>query len=216
MGQQWNGSADRLPLFGDALLADATVDDNDIVFLIDGYDVLVFPAIRNAVKFFSESPTPIVMCTEIGLYPEQLGGILYRRGDDSDPEEFGTKFAARQVYSRRMARFVNGGCVAGRAAQLKDLLTSYVWPHSYFRDDQMDHGRFTMSNPHLASLDDDRQIMFSSFKEVFEMNVAVHLDFGFVTNRLHHRHTGVLHCNRGSLPVCERYYCIFFSSNCKK
>lgn len=205
MGHKWNGFSDTVPLFRQALLKDTDVDDNDIIFLIDAYDVIIFPALRNAIKVFSESPTPVLMCTEIGLHPEQLGGILYRRGDDSDPAEFGIRFGDKEQPPRRVARFVNGGCAAGRAAQLKELFTSdTIWPHIFYRDDQMDQGRFIMSNPHIASLDDDRELFFTAYKENTNVLAKIATDFGFEMNRHHHRYIGILHCNGGSLPLCER------------
>lgn len=206
MGHRWNGFAEKIPMYRQAILEDVSVDDNDVVFVVDGYDVLLFPAIRNAIKVFSDFPAPIMMCTEVGIHPEQLAGLLYRRGDDSSPSEFGYQFSSKYGPANRLARFINSGCVAGRAAQIKALFGSDdQWPHVYFRDDQMDQGRFLLSNPHHAAIDDSRQLMFSAYKENVNMVVGVDFDFGLRTNRHNRRSIGVLHCNGGSLSVCEKY-----------
>ena len=206
LGRQWNGFSEKIPLYSQAILEDSTVDDNDIIFVVDGYDVLLFPAIRNAINVFSEFPSPIMLCTEIGIHPEQLAGLLYPRGDDSSPSEFGYQFSNKNSPGNRVARFINSGCVAGRAAQIKSLFGGDdMWPHHYFRDDQMDQGRFLLSNPHFASLDVDRQLMFSAYKENVNMIVGVDYDFGLKTNRHRNRGIGILHCNGGSLAVCDKY-----------
>lgn len=49
------------------------IPDDDIVLIMDGFDVLVFPAIVNAAKILSESPKPILFCAERGIYPEFHG-----------------------------------------------------------------------------------------------------------------------------------------------
>ena len=49
------------------------IPDDDIVLFMDAFDVLVFPALRNAAKVLSESPKPILFCAERGIYPEFHG-----------------------------------------------------------------------------------------------------------------------------------------------
>jgi hypothetical protein len=90
--------------------------------------------------------------------------------------------------------------------QLKDFLRiDQVWHHRHFRDDQMDYSRFAISKPHLASMDSERNIFFSAYKETKDIEVSMGLDFSFTCNELHHTHIAVVHCNGGSLPICDRY-----------
>jgi hypothetical protein len=49
------------------------VPDDDIVLLMDAYDVLVFPALANAAKVLADSPSPLLFCAERGVYPEFAG-----------------------------------------------------------------------------------------------------------------------------------------------
>lgn len=81
-----------------------------------------------------------------------------------------------------------------------------IWPHEYYRDDQMDLSRYLISNPHLASVDDDRKLFFSAYRESDGIAIEIGAIFNFKSsNRIHHNNIGVLHCNGGSLPICERF-----------
>jgi hypothetical protein len=51
-------------------LAARTIDDNDVIVLLDAYDVLLFPTVRRLRTFLSQSPAPIIFCAEQGIYPE--------------------------------------------------------------------------------------------------------------------------------------------------
>jgi hypothetical protein len=51
-------------------------NENDIVLLMDAYDVLVFPQIRKIDQIMMNSRTPIVFCSEAGIHLEFSGLML--------------------------------------------------------------------------------------------------------------------------------------------
>ena len=48
----------------------APVSEDDVVLLMDAYDVLVFPAIQRAASVLARSPSPLLFCAERGIYGE--------------------------------------------------------------------------------------------------------------------------------------------------
>lgn len=50
--------------------------DDDIVLLIDAYDVLVFPHIHKIDQVIYKSKTPILFCSEAGIYVEYAGNVV--------------------------------------------------------------------------------------------------------------------------------------------
>lgn len=50
--------------------------DDDVIVFMDAYDVLLFPSVRNMARSFEDHPTPIVFCSEHGLYPEFSSGWM--------------------------------------------------------------------------------------------------------------------------------------------
>jgi hypothetical protein len=46
------------------------LQDDDVIVLMDAYDVVVFPSIRHVDEVLMHSPAPIVFCNEAGIYPE--------------------------------------------------------------------------------------------------------------------------------------------------
>ena len=54
--------------------------DDDVVVIVDAYDVLLLPAIRMAPAFLASSSAPLVFCAENGGYPEFAFASLYQRG----------------------------------------------------------------------------------------------------------------------------------------
>lgn len=47
--------------------------DDDLVLLMDAYDVLLFPALTKAAAVLAQAPTPLLFCSERGIYPEFHG-----------------------------------------------------------------------------------------------------------------------------------------------
>jgi predicted P-loop ATPase/GTPase len=70
-GDKIQGYYDFLVLNNNQTTATTTaVKDNDVVVLVDAFDVLLFPSIRRTREFLSISNSPIVFCAEQGVYPE--------------------------------------------------------------------------------------------------------------------------------------------------
>jgi hypothetical protein len=53
-----------------------TRNENDIILLVDAYDVLFFPQIRHVDQVLLHSKTPIIFCSESGIYPEFAGSFF--------------------------------------------------------------------------------------------------------------------------------------------
>lgn len=49
-GLPWGGLRCKYPYYRDAIALDDTIDDDDILFLIDAYDTVMFPAFRQFPK----------------------------------------------------------------------------------------------------------------------------------------------------------------------
>lgn len=121
------------------------IDDNDIVLIIDAYDVLIFPSIREIGKKLSKSPFPIVSCVEHHLHPEETVGSLYYWGGSP------SFFFPHDDDSR--ARYLNSGCVVGRAGQIRRLF-QFAATYGYTRrDDQQVFTHFYFASPHSIGLD---------------------------------------------------------------
>jgi hypothetical protein len=92
LGSVYTGYGDKIRLYNSYLQKPA-VNDNDVILLIDAYDVLLFPPIKHAaqvrkpfarlqhsmpkldlmllfVKVLKKSKSPIMFCAESGQYPE--------------------------------------------------------------------------------------------------------------------------------------------------
>ena len=119
-----------------------SIHEEDIVVFMDAYDVLLFPSIRNIAKHFHLSSTPIVFCTEHGLYPEFSSNGRYTR-DSFYQRDYtnGGRFSnnsnsnsnsmvdyealveeyIREHYTRDVldAKQLNSGCYLGRAKQVR-------------------------------------------------------------------------------------------------
>ena len=52
--------------------------DDDVVVIVDAYDVLLLPAVRMAPEFLASSSAPLVFCAENGGYPEFAFASLYQ------------------------------------------------------------------------------------------------------------------------------------------
>ena len=52
--------------------------DDDVVVIVDAYDILLLPAVRMAPAFLASSSAPLVFCAENGGYPEFAFASLYQ------------------------------------------------------------------------------------------------------------------------------------------
>eukprot|EP01032_Pedospumella_encystans_P011537 gene11537-13410_t len=184
------------------------VPDDDVVMFMDAYDVLVFPAIVKAAAVLAQSPTPIVFCAERGVYPEMPGPIFYPRGVQSphqssytsntgDPQvDLGNSADGSESSIESSAfslKFLNSGCVMGRAGQLKHMM---AYAHRYsrtYRDDQLAMVRYHIEHPALVSLDVNNALFATSFKLASApQDVQIAYDLRLYVGT---KNVGLLHCN---------------------
>ena len=73
LGTAYNDFSDKIKYYYfylSALYKTSTNPYNDIVVIMDAYDVLLLPSIRKVREVMSRSATPILFCAENGIYPE--------------------------------------------------------------------------------------------------------------------------------------------------
>lgn len=51
-------------------------DDNDVILFVDAYDIILFPHIQKIDQLIYQSKTPILFCSEAGIYVEYAGKYL--------------------------------------------------------------------------------------------------------------------------------------------
>ena len=96
------------------------ISDSSIIIMIDAYDVMLFPRIKTigrvslllyikyvliitiTFKVLSSSTTPIVFCSEYGVYPEIPSNYYYRQSSSSSSSS-----------SSSYQEYLNSGCIAG-------------------------------------------------------------------------------------------------------
>ena len=87
VGLQYTSWLQKLEWYAAALLDDDQNDvaDDDLLVLMDAYDVLLTPMIRRLGVHLSRAATPLLACAEYGQYPEPEAAWLYPRGSFSPP-----------------------------------------------------------------------------------------------------------------------------------
>lgn len=51
-------------------------DDNDVILFVDAYDIILFPHIQKIDQLIYQSKTPILFCSEAGIYVEYAGKYI--------------------------------------------------------------------------------------------------------------------------------------------
>jgi hypothetical protein len=148
---------------------------HDLVLLVDAYDVLLFPALRRLPEVLARSATPVLFCAEDGIYPEFASPWLYARGAQPAPpapiDEDGPSPGRERERERgsgtlrddddheydpdrehQKQRFLNSGCITGRAEQVLEMLDVVFEDVQTFRDDQQCFVRYVQGNPHRAGV----------------------------------------------------------------
>lgn len=190
------------------------LSEDDVVVLIDAYDVLLLPRARHIARVLLwESETPIVFGSEAGVY-QDFGGksyctrcclinngcsvtAFYSRGIVK------TNSTSLDEWNHMTHKYLNSGTIVGRVGQMRDM---FAWLLSFsdaIKDDQRLSIAYHLQNPDLTSLDSENRM----FMALFKMNRAVH---GFAIDEALHAHygrlvdkeennvlstVGVIHCN---------------------
>ena len=167
LGSEWRGYSDKLRHYTRHLSSPAAeISDDDVVVLMDAYDVLLFPAARRMGAALAESSdTPIVFCAENGVYPESASAGLYRRG---------ARAHAWRATDQEQ-RFLNSGCIAGRAGQMRAMLQEADAHGAAFQNDQHFFVRYMLAHPGLVSVDVHRRFFATAFKLSLRMHVETDL-----------------------------------------
>lgn len=174
--------------------------EDDVVVFMDAYDVVMFPTVRNIARDFSTAPTPIVFCTEHGIYPEFNSAWSYYRETPFNENYFSSRDAnvnkteiererEREDYIREhfahealQAKQLNSGCYIGRAKQVVEMLKLIAFQADYVPDDQWLFVRYAQSNPQLVSLDTDRTYFRTAYRQFLDWkHVGVSVDFQMIS-----------------------------------
>jgi hypothetical protein len=205
IGKEYTSWLQKLEWYVETLLDDSNNDiaDDDIVVMMDAYDVLLSPMIRRLGEHVSNSPTPLVACAENGQYPEPEAPWFYPRGTYHafPPREMGQAYGSDSDAEslRRMGgatRFLNSGCVAGRAQDIKDFLRTIYHEMTLVRDDQQVYVRHFLRNPHMISIDVEMYNQGKQQSSMFQCGWRVSV--GAFTELAH---TGVARFYGAYLPV---------------
>jgi hypothetical protein len=73
LGEPYDTYDDKLKRYY-AFLHDpvSTVKDDDLVVFLDAYDVILFPQSRRLHDLIAHSASPVLACSESGVYPEPM------------------------------------------------------------------------------------------------------------------------------------------------
>jgi len=137
------------------------IQDNDVIVMIDAYDVLLLPHARQIGRRFQQTAQhPIVFCTEHGIYPEYASAFVAQRGDIHDAAGNSSEDIALGK------KFLNSGCVVGRAGQIKAMVHAAHVNREVFRNDQQFYVRYQLSYPDLIGLDYSQNLFFTGHKQL--------------------------------------------------
>ncbi len=152
-------------------LRSGAVSSDDVVVLLDAYDVLLFPdARRIGTHLYEHSATPIMFCAENGVYPEPSSQFLYPHPPHSQ--------AGGGDGAPLGRRYLNSGCMAGRAGQVFRMVQAAYDLRDSFKNDQQFYAKYALTHPDLVSLDYSSALFFTSHKSMSCRSWAV------VTNEL--------------------------------
>lgn len=197
LNRSYSGYHDKLNWYFEYMTStERPVDDNDVVVLMDAYDVLLFPAARDFGETFQTvSPTPIVFCAESGIYPDFTVAGLYPRG----------RMDEYFLGSQGLPRFLNSGCIIGRAGQIKAMLGEAQTAGPYYRDDQRWFVLYAITHPHLVSLDVHKRFFVTTHAYRGEMHLSPALRLTVKPSRYDNA-IGLMHCNnRGGNKFYDKF-----------
>lgn len=129
---------------------------DDLVAMVDAYDVVLFPCSRSVAAEYASYGTDIVWAAEKSCFPN-------RTACKSCEERYGA--SSPNIGACEAFPNLNGGCYMGKASALADALE---WMHvevskgTIGRDDQENKMHFYNAHPHRVVLD-HRQRIFTCF-----------------------------------------------------
>eukprot|EP01038_Epipyxis_sp_PR26KG_P015704 gene15704-21256_t len=178
LGTIFSSYTDKLINYHNYLKSFSNKIENDIIILMDAYDVLLFPSIKNISKILHTSATPIIFCAENGIYPE-FGAIfmdnynIIRNNNNRNNNSI--------LFSHK---YLNSGCIAGSLSYLLSMFDDIMKMADIIQDDQQLFVRYALENPHLVSIDINHEIFLTTFKSVN--------DYDIIVNNINHTITAAL------------------------
>jgi hypothetical protein len=137
---------------------------NDVVVVIDAYDIVLTLAARRLGRLLYSSPTPIIFCAEIAAYPNYAYAYAY-------PSQRG--------YTNR---YLNGGCYMGPVEYITTAVDILIAENSINRvsgekvlvlaDDQYEWSRFYLERPYYISTESAQQHMVCVFRT--GLSISIH------------------------------------------
>lgn len=152
LGQRYEGHETKLRLYLEFLADAAALGPDDLVVLLDAYDVLLTPAaatIGDRFRAIEAGPggRPILFAAERSLWPDAAAESLY------PPKKRSSK--------QHELRFLNSGTVVGRAWALRLMLRTVTAMGALSLcgpDDQRSFHRFALEHPQLVGLDTEAHV----------------------------------------------------------
>ena len=147
-------------------LNNQSIHENDVLILLDAYDVLIFPSIRKLATKLMTSSTPIVFCSERGIYPELIGPLMYPKSDNNEMPDLS------------QTRYLNSGCIIGRAKQLYEMYQYVYTNRLIYNDDQQIMIRYYIENPDMISLDIHHEYFMTGYRQFHNsQKIIIESDF---------------------------------------
>ena len=72
MGTEYRECGDKIKGYYEYLMS-PHIEEDDVVVLVDAYDVILLPRARQISQVLAESNTPIVFASEAGVYQDFAG-----------------------------------------------------------------------------------------------------------------------------------------------
>lgn len=162
-----------------------TGSEQDIVVVVDAYDILLLPSIRRlVVDTVTTAATPVLISSEEYPYPEEILAWLYPHAKDASPLTSSSSSGQSPGVNdppRRHAllptwnaiprgRFLNSGIIVGPAKYLRHFFTDVLPAQAtIFADDQHQWVRYHLETHHhsthgLLSVDTTMHLAFSTYK----------------------------------------------------
>lgn len=135
----------------------ASWSDDDVVVIVDAYDVLLTPGMRRVVRnILLHSDVPIVVSSEEYCYPEELLSWAYPRDRRTGWE-----------VERSRGKFLNSGVIVGQVKYLRFVFQQLLLSEAYiYGNDQHQWARYLVETQGkmLVKIDTSMHLAFSTYK----------------------------------------------------
>eukprot|EP01031_Cornospumella_fuschlensis_P032035 gene32035-38737_t len=158
-GEEYFGHGKKVAAYHD-FVSSRGLSEEDVVVLLDGYDVLLFPSVRRLLSMMrSMTSKPIVVCADGGMYPELLSPYFYRH-----PAGSGASRSSLPLH------FVNSGVIIGKVWALRLF---FAWALQFADTvlcDQSLLNRHVLMVPDLYHIDSEQTLSSAGYKNHFLLN----------------------------------------------